>query len=143
MEVLEESLSLGPVQRAIALEVKERGYGMRSAKIADSSLVGTSTFILSVHADMPSDQLRQRLPQQIKVGSVENIRDLLSKSLAGIAIAPLPVAPRQLPFHAGNVYFELDSASPDWAALRNSAGFGIHVGGDFPGMTMELWAIRG
>jgi type VI secretion system protein ImpJ len=143
MAALEEALSLGPVQRAISLDVKKRGYGMHSAKVTDSSLIGSSSFVLSVHADIPGDQLRQTLPKQIKIGSVENIRELLSKSLPGIAITPLPVVPRQLPFHAGNVYFELDSASEYWSSLENSAGFGIHIGGDFPGLTIELWAIRG
>jgi type VI secretion system protein ImpJ len=53
------------------------------------------------------------------------------------------VAPRQIPFHAGYVYFELDPASEYWTGLKNSGGFALHVGGDFPGLKMEFWAIRG
>jgi type VI secretion system protein ImpJ len=52
------------------------------------------------------------------------------------------VAPRQIPFHAGFVYFELDQASEHWAQLKASGGVGLHVGGEFPGLKLEFWAIR-
>jgi type VI secretion system protein ImpJ len=55
---------------------------------------------------------------------------------------PLPVAPREIPFHAGTIYFELDRANPLWNDLKTSGGFAFHIGGDFPGLAMEFWAIR-
>jgi type VI secretion system protein ImpJ len=55
---------------------------------------------------------------------------------------PLPVAPRQIPYHAGVVYFQLDADSPYWGKLSTSGGLAVHVSGDYPGLTMELWAIR-
>jgi type VI secretion system protein ImpJ len=63
--------------------------------------------------------------------------------MPGIAVRPLPVAPRQIPFYAGAVYFELDRGSPHWQLMQNSGGFAIHVSGDFPNLRLELWAIRG
>jgi type VI secretion system protein ImpJ len=54
----------------------------------------------------------------------------------------LPVAPRQLPFHAGRSYFSLDAADLLWGELAASAGIALHVPGDFPGLRLELWAIR-
>jgi type VI secretion system protein ImpJ len=78
----------------------------------------------------------------MKIGSVENIRELVTVQLPGIGLRPLPVAPRQIPFHAGNIYFELDKSSEYWGALENSGGFAMHVGGDIPGLNFEFWAIR-
>ena len=63
--------------------------------------------------------------------------------LPGIAVRPLPVAPRQIPFYAGASYFELDRNSPHWQQMQASGGFAIFVAGDFPNLHMELWAIRG
>ncbi|AGA74367.1 type VI secretion protein [Pseudomonas putida HB3267] len=60
----------------------------------------------------------------------------------GIPLVPLPVAPRDLPFHAGFTYFELDRRSPAWAGMEASSGFGIHVAGEFPGLELQFWAIR-
>ena len=52
------------------------------------------------------------------------------------------MAPRQLPFYAGYTYFELDRNSEYFQHLSNSAGFAMHVAGDFPGLQMQFWAIR-
>ena len=58
------------------------------------------------------------------------------------AVRPLPVAPRQIPYHAGYTYFELEKHSEFWKELQHSGGFALHVGGDFPGLELEFWAIR-
>jgi type VI secretion system protein ImpJ len=91
---------------------------------------------------LPSDVLRDQLPGAIKVGSVEAIRDLVNNQLPGIAMSALPVAPREIPFHAGSIYFQLDSNSELWSQLRDSGGFAFHIAGDFPSFELELWAIR-
>jgi type VI secretion system protein ImpJ len=62
--------------------------------------------------------------------------------LPGIALHAIPVAPRQIPYHAGFVYFELDQANELWGQLKASGGIGLHVGGEFPGLKLEFWAIR-
>jgi type VI secretion system protein ImpJ len=41
------------------------------------------------------------------------------------------------------VYFELDQNGEWWGQLAASGGIGMHVAGEFPGLKMELWAIRG
>ena len=83
------------------------------------------------------------VPDPGKIGAVEHIRELVNVALPGIAVLPLPVAPRQLPFYAGATYFELDRGSPHWAQMQNSGGFAIYVAGEFPNLRLELWAIRG
>ena len=126
----------------VQIPLKEPRFGIRAAPLADRSLLGSSSFVLAVRADMPVDDLRRRFPAQSKVGSVEKIRDLVMGQLPGVAIRPLPVAPRQIPYHADFTYFELDRSSPYWPDLQNSGGFAIHVGGEFPGLDMQFWAIR-
>ena len=46
-------------------------------------------------------------------------------------------------FHAGYAYFELDQTHDLWDQLKDSGGVAIYVSGEFPGLAMELWAIRG
>ena len=82
-------------------------------------------------------------PSQIKIGTVEKIRDLVNLQLPGIGLRALPVAPRQIPYHAGLVYFELDRSHELWRELESSGGFAMHLSGDFPGINMQFWAIRG
>ena len=77
-----------------------------------------------------------------KIGPVDKIRDLVNLQLPGIALQPMAVAPRQIPYHAGFAYFELDRSGELWRALKGSGGIAIHQSGEFPNLGMELWAIR-
>jgi type VI secretion system protein ImpJ len=142
MSALREYLSMVYEQSAIALALVEKKYGIRVSEIADRSLLSTSVFVLAVRADVKEEMIRSRLPAQIKIGPVERIRQLVNAAMPGIAIKPLPVAPRQIPFRSGYTYFELDRHSEFWKELQSSGGFAMHVGGDFPGIEIEFWAIR-
>jgi type VI secretion system protein ImpJ len=140
---LRRSLSAVLEQNAIAIPLQERRYGVRVGPINDRSILRSSSFVLTVQADVPTETLQRLFPSQVKIGAVEHIRDLVNVAIPGIAVRPLPVAPRQIPFYAGASYFELDRNSPHWQQMQSSGGFAIHVSGEFPNLRLELWAIRG
>jgi type VI secretion system protein ImpJ len=140
---LRQSLSAVLEQSAIPLELQERKYGIRVAPIPDRSLITMASFVLAVRADIPTESLRRDFPSHVKIGPVEQIRQLVTVALVGIAIRPLPVAPRQIPYHAGVTYFELDTSNPLWKQMATSGGLAMHVSGEFPGLGMEFWAIKG
>jgi type VI secretion system protein ImpJ len=98
--------------------------------------------VLAVSAEVNNDDIRKHFPGQAKIGPVEEIRQMVNSALPGIAIKPLPVAPRQVPFNAGVLYFELDSNDKYWGKFKSSGGLAIHVAGEFPGLKMELWAVK-
>lgn len=139
---LRNCLSMVYEQTAISLALVEKKYGIRVAEISDRSIIGSAMFVLSARADVAEDALRAHLPAQIKIGPVERIRQLVNAAMPGIALKPLPVAPRQIPYHSGYTYFQLDPQSDFWNELKHSGGFALHVGGDFPGLELEFWAIR-
>jgi len=143
MAALRTALSVVLEQRAIAIPIESKKFGISVATVADRSLYSTAAFVLAARADLPAEDVRRRFPSQIKIGPVEKIRDLVNLALPGVPVQPMPVAPRQIPFHAGFVYFELDQTHELWAQLSTAAGIAVHVAGDFPGLAMELWAIRG
>lgn len=142
MQILRKYLSMVYEQTAIAMQLEEKRYGVRVAEITDRSMLGTASFILAVRADVTDETVRTRFPAQIKIGPVERIRQLVNAAMPGIELKALPVAPRQIPFRSGYTYFELDKASPFWKEMATSGGFAMHVGGDFPNLEMEFWAIR-
>lgn len=142
MADLRRSLSMVLEQNAFQIELMERAYGVRVAVIADPELIRRASFVLAVAADLPGELVRKQFPAQVKIGPVEKIRDLVNLHLPGVGLRPLPVAPRQIPYHAGNNYFELDTASEFWHALERSGGLAMHIAGDFPGLKLEFWAIR-
>ena len=143
MAALRQALSAVLEQNAVPIPLQERKFGIRVGPIVDRSLVAEATWVLAVKAQVPAENLRRGFPNQVKIGPVEQIRELITVALPGIAVRALPVAPRQLPYYAGTSYFELDRTSSYWAALARSGGIAIHVTGDLPGLEIECWAIRG
>lgn len=139
---LRQSLSMVLERHAIQIELHERNYGVHVALIPDSELIRTASFVLAAHADVPAEVLRTRFPTQIKIGPVERIRDLVNLHLPGVTLNTLPVAPRQIPYSAGYNYFELDTGHELWKQIERSGGLALHLAGDFPGLTLEFWAIR-
>ncbi|WP_213958132.1 type VI secretion system baseplate subunit TssK [Variovorax sp. dw_954] len=143
MDDLRRSLSMVLEQSAIRIDLHDRGRGVQVAMIPDVELQRNATFVLAVLSNMPSEALRARFPQQVKIGPVERIRDLVTLALPGVALLPMPVAPRQIPFHTGANYFELETRNSDlWRQLEKSGGVAMHIAGDFPGLDMAFWAIR-
>ena len=142
MMKLRQSLSIVLEPRAVSIQLQKRRYGLMVAPIQDQSLLDSADFILAVRARMPLEDLRRLFVQQTKASSVEKIRELISLQLPGIPVNPLPVAPRQLPYHAGYTYYQLDKTSDAWRMLQNSSGFAFHVAGEFEELDLQFWAIR-
>ena len=140
---LRESMSKVMTQNAIPIPLEPRKFGISVAIVQDRSLLGSAVFILAARADGPAENLRQRFPAQVKIAPAERIGDLVRQGLPGVPVIPMPVAPRQIPYHAGYAYFELDQSHELWEQMKGSGGVAIYVSGEFPGLAMEFWATRG
>lgn len=143
MAELRSALSMVLHRSAVPIELQDRKYGVRLAVLSDRDLLKSAGFVLAVNAQMPSETLRARFPGQVKVGPVERIRDLVNLALPGIPLHSMPVAPRQIPYHAGFNYFEVERGGELWEQLERSGGLAMHVAGEFPGLELEFWAIKG
>jgi type VI secretion system protein ImpJ len=144
MDGLRQALLIVREQSAIPIELQDRKHGVRVASIPDLDLQRTAQFVLAVSSQLPGDALRARFPTQVTISTVERIRDLVNFQLPGVPLRPLPIAPRQIPYHAGFNYFELETRGNDiWKQLESSGGMAMHVAGDFPGLEIEFWAVRG
>lgn len=139
---LRRALSMLLEENAIALKIELQQAGLWISPLLDKTLLTKAYFVLAIHADMPLENLRNLFPGQTKIAPVEEIRNLVSRSLPGIELNPLPVAPRQIPYHANFIYFTLQRNPAVWQKLEKSAALAFHIGGQFPGLRLELWAIK-
>jgi type VI secretion system protein ImpJ len=143
MADLRSALNIIIHRSAVAIELQDKNYGVRLAVLPDRALLKSASFVLAVNAQIPSDTLRARFPGHVKIGPAERILDLVNLALPGIPLRPMAVAPRQVPYHAGFSYFELEQSGELWSQLERSRGLALHVAGDFPGLELEFWGIRG
>ncbi|MCC2596540.1 type VI secretion system baseplate subunit TssK [Pusillimonas sp. MFBS29] len=142
MQLLRRFLSAMLEDKAIQIPLEDKGQGVRVAHLSDPEMVRTAGLVLAVHAQMPSELTRARLPAQAKLGPIERIRDLVHLQLPGITLRPLANVPKPLPYHAGYIYFELEKSGEMWKQFERTGGLALHLAGDFPGLQLEFWAIR-
>ena len=129
-------------ESAHEINLEEKGYGIKVANIDQVELFKQASFVLAARAEMATRELKEQLPRQIKIGSLSNIRQLVNAQLPGINLSELSVAPREVPVKKEYSYFAIDQRSPLWAENTNSRSIAFHVSGDFPGLDVELWAIK-
>jgi type VI secretion system protein ImpJ len=139
---LRKSLSVVLEESAVSIKVEQQQFSTWVAMLKDKSLLHKATFVLAVHATVTQETIRTLFPTQTKIAPVEEIRNLVNRALPAIELNPLSVAPRQIPYHANFVYFSLNHHHALWQELEKSAGLAFHVGGDFPGLRLELWAVK-
>lgn len=139
---LRKSLSIVLEQRAIRIPLDMRDEATHVAQTPNQSLLDKASFILAVKADMPNEALRQKIPSVVKIGTVEKVKELVAYHLPGIKVHALSVAPRELPYHSGYVYFELDKKNELWDMFDISSGMAFHLAGNFPNLDVEFWAIK-
>lgn len=141
-DALRTMLAFEPERMAVQIALHDRGKGWHTAVVPSMELARNAALVLAVNAQVPVDQLRARVPAQIKVGPPERMREVVNGNLTGLHLGALPAVPRELPFHAGFHYFDLDRGGELWQMFARTGNLAFFVGGDFPGLELELWAIR-
>lgn len=142
LQHIRQSLSIVTERSAMQLPIEARKYGVYISIIADQALLRQARFVLAVKASVNSADILRDFPNQVKIGPVEEIRNLVNLQLPGIGLRALPVAPREIPYHSDTAYFELDKRADLWSKLTGSASFAFHVAGEYPGLRLDFWAIR-
>lgn len=125
-----------------------RGVGLYVAAMQEMegmvnvrALLDKARFILTVQVELPADIMQNEFPKQVKIGPVESINRMVHLNLGGVKIQ-MSAPPRQLPYHAGYTYFELDQSGRHWEDLSKSNGLAVHLGDKYQDVKLELWAIK-
>lgn len=139
---LRKSLSMVLEQRAIRIPLDMRDEATHVAQTPEQTLLDKASFILAIKANVPTEVMRQKIPSIVKIGTVEKIRELVAYHLPGIKVHALSVAPRELPYHDGYIYFELDKNTEMWNMFDTTSGMAFHLAGKFPNLDLEFWAIK-
>ncbi len=124
------------------IELHPQSKGVWTASLLPKELAAFSSVILAVHASVAAELLQQQFMSQSKMSAPHQLHELVRSHLPGLLLQPLRTPPRQVPYQAGYVYFELLRDSDIWRNIADSGALALHVAGQFPGLRMELWGIR-
>ncbi|WP_288497149.1 type VI secretion system baseplate subunit TssK [uncultured Erwinia sp.] len=125
------------------IDLHHKGNGVWSAAILPNELLSFTNLVLAVHAQLPMDVLQQQFHAQAKISAPQQLHELVRSHLPGLVLQGLPVPPRQIPYSSGYVYFELLISGPFWEKISTTGALALHIAGEFPGLKMDLWGIRG
>jgi type VI secretion system protein ImpJ len=128
--------------RAIRLEISRVAQNAYLANVGDRNLFKAATFVLEVEANRPLTEIQLQFPALFKVGPNTKMNDIVHAHLPGIPLIHVPTPPAQIRAISSNVYFILDRMSPLWPTFSTAAGIGMHFSGDWPGLELNLWAIK-
>jgi type VI secretion system protein ImpJ len=123
------------------IALRDQAHGIHLAVVEPSHIPRYASFVLAVGAQMPADALQRAFSAQAKLGPSEQLPELLRLHLPGLPLHGLPVPPRQIPFNAGYVYFEIARDHVLWEQVAKHGGLAVHVAGALPELRMELWGI--
>ncbi|WP_026259032.1 type VI secretion system baseplate subunit TssK [Uliginosibacterium gangwonense] len=130
------------VRSAQCIDLVQKQHGMYLASLDPAEIRSFSNLVLVVTANMPGDLLSQKFPAHCKLAPADRLPELVRLHLPGIVLRVLPVPPRQIPFNAGYVYFQIEPQGGLWEHMLTHGGIGLHVATQFPGLRMELWGVR-
>jgi type VI secretion system protein ImpJ len=142
MSAIRQALSMVLERHALELELQARDFGVTVCPRVDKHLLESMSLVMAVSAHCDADQLRQALAKHLKIGAVESIRGVVQQQLPGITFRALPVAPRQIPFHANKSYFILEMTVEQQADVDRSGGLAFYLAQQVDGLELQLWAIR-
>lgn len=130
------------IRGAQPIRLTEQAHGVRTAALLPNELAGYSSLVLAVGAQMSPDILQKQFMSQTKISQPQRLPELIRSHLPGLAMLPLPVPPRQIPFNSGFIYFELSRSGPFWEQIAQQGGLAMHIAGHFPELKLELWGVR-
>jgi len=142
VETIQTALSAVYDRAAIQLPLQRAGPGAYTSRITDPALYQSGYFYLAVSARMPLEDLRARFPSVAKIGTVQNMRQIVDSALSGVPLQHIPTPPPQIRALPGFVYFELDRSVADWAEFASAPALGLHVAGEWPELRLELWCVK-
>ena len=142
VETIQTALSAVYDRAAIQLPLQHAGPGAYTSRITDPGLYQNGYFYLAVSARMPLEDLRARFPSVAKIGTVQNMRQIVDSALSGVPLQHIPTPPPQIRALPGFVYFELDRSVAEWAEFASAPALGLHVAGEWPELRLELWSVK-
>ncbi len=111
-------------------------------RVTDDRLLDSAQFYIGVKAEMPERELMDKVPQQIKTGSLDNINIIVNMAMPGVTITHSPRPPAAIRIRMGYQYFRLEKHGDYWDTVQKSKTIAIYVPSEFAGINLELMAIK-
>jgi len=143
MRMLSTLLEASLPSRVIALALEARGahrwqVSLNDARLRDHEGVD---FYLSVRCRLPAVQVQSQFPRLCKVGTPDEVDELVNAALDGVPLQPLSHVPAAIPLRLENQYFALDLAHAKGQAMLAEGVCAFYVPATLADVKLELFAV--
>lgn len=124
-----------------AIELKlEVSNGKWICDLSQYDITYNSLLILSVETDMTNDYIIKEFPVFVKISNEQNIDELITYGLPGLAITYLQDVPDEVPYEKDYSYYLLNKDLM-WGNIVESKNIVIFTGKEYLEMKLKLWLI--
>ncbi|WP_409311555.1 type VI secretion system baseplate subunit TssK [Pectobacterium sp. B1J-3] len=127
--------------RVIVIELEKVRGNQWKGLLNDSRLKEDADFYLSVRSSLPTHQLQAQFPALCKVGTPDDVNNIINVALNGVPLLPLSHVPAAIPLRLENLYFAFDLQHPAAVAMLNAGSCAIYVPGTLADVQLELFAV--
>jgi type VI secretion system protein ImpJ len=137
-EHIRRHLEIVMPSKAIKIPLKQVESFLYNGEIADERCLGPSRWILEIHSHIGEADLIERVPKLVKICSSRFVLELIKRSLPGLPLNHLAVAPAQIASRVESQYFAVSRGGPCWEHLIQTRQVGIYVPGELPAPELSL-----
>lgn len=110
-------------------------------EIADTRLLGSSRWYLSLAANMGEAELISATPALVKICSARFVPDLVRRAIPGMRLTHVSTPPAALAPSITNQYFTVNRSERCWDHIVESRRVGLYIPGDIPVTELELLVL--
>ncbi|MCY1412334.1 type VI secretion protein [compost metagenome] len=129
--------------RVIALTLEQSAANRWQVRLDDARLrePDSADFYLSVRCRLPAVQLQSQFPQLCKIGTPDEVDQLVNAALDGVPLQSLSHVPAAIPLRLENQYFALDLNHGKGQAIRDQGICALYVPSTLAEVKLELFAV--
>ncbi|VVN65596.1 type VI secretion system baseplate subunit TssK [Pseudomonas fluorescens] len=129
--------------RVIALKLEESAANRWQVTLNDLRLrePDGADFYLSVRCRLPAVQLQSQFPRLCKVGTPDDVDQLINAALDGVPLQSLSHVPAAIPLRLENQYFALDLSQAKGQAMLAAGVCAFYVPSTLAEVKLELFAV--
>ena len=144
---INQTLSRASKQKAVEVPLEQQLGGFHVATFQDRSVFDGGIFVLIVRPEGRiaggTGHESVRIDDRLKIGTLDNLREIVKLQLPGIPCQPLPVIPRGVPYFPDATYLEIDQGVSAWREVQDSANLAVYFVGRGIICQLQLWVLRG
>ncbi|NWB27826.1 type VI secretion system baseplate subunit TssK [Pseudomonas gingeri] len=143
MRTIATLLTTSLPSRVVSLQLEAHGANRWQVQLNDVRLreLDGADFYLSVRCRLPAAQVQSQFPRLCKIGTPDEVDQLINVALDGVPLQSLSHVPAAIPLRLENQYFALDLRHAKGQAMLAEGVFAFYVPNTLADVTLELFAV--